>query len=66
MNPLLTRIIGHVVQRVANDPVARRQVAGAAKKVAKEAKTIGVAEDPARAAGRAVQRTLNRLQRRDG
>ncbi len=65
MNLLLRKIVGHVVQRVANDPVARRQVAGAAKKVAKEAQAIGQAEDPARAAGRAVRRTLNKLQRRD-
>jgi hypothetical protein len=66
MNPLLTKLVGHVVQRVASDPVARRPVAGAAKKVAKEAQAIGVSEDPARAAGRAVRRALNKIQRRDG
>ena len=65
MNPLLMKLVGHVARRVANDSVARRRVAGAAKKVAVEAREIGRSEDPAYAAGQAMRRTLNKLRRRD-
>ncbi|MDA0262395.1 MAG: hypothetical protein O3A21_09410 [Proteobacteria bacterium] len=66
MNPLLTKLVGHVVRRVAADPVARRHVATAAKKVAGEARDIAKSGDPAFAAGQAVRRTLNKLKHRDG
>jgi hypothetical protein len=65
MNPLLRKIFGHVAQRVATDPVASRQIAEATKKVVKEAREIVSSEDPARIAGQAVRRTLEKLKRRD-
>jgi len=45
--------------------VARRQIAEATKKVVKEAQEIVSSEDPARIAGQAVRRTLEKLKRRD-
>ena len=52
-------------QEVATDPVASRQIAEATKKVVKEAREIVSSEDPARIAGQAVRRTLEKLKRRD-
>ena len=66
MNPLLMKIVGQVVRRAAKDPVARRHIVVAAKKVVEEGREIGGSEDRAYAAGKAMRRTLNKLRRRDG
>ena len=66
MNPLFKMIAGHVVRRAANNPMVRRNVASAANKVAKEVQEIRGSADPARSAGQAVQRALNKLKNRDG
>ena len=66
MNPLLRKIVGRVAWRVANDPVARRHMVEATKKVVREAREFAISEDPVNVAGQVVRRTLNKLKRRDG
>jgi len=59
---LLRHIARYAVRKIASDPVARDQATRAARGVAKEVKQIARDEDPAKAAGRAMRRAINRLQ----
>jgi hypothetical protein len=55
----LTRYAAH---KLANDPKVRAKAADVARNVAREAGHVVRDEDPARAAGRAVRRAMNKLQ----
>ena len=59
---LLRHIARYAVRKIASDPVARDQATRAARGVAKEVKQIARDEDPAKAAGRAMRRAINKLQ----
>ena len=59
---LLRHIARYAVRKIASDPVARDQATRAARGVAKEVKQIARDEEPAKAAGRAMRRAINRLQ----
>ncbi len=58
---LLRHIARYAAKKIASDPVAREQAARAAKGVAREVKQIATDEDPAKAAGRAMRRAMNKL-----
>ena len=62
MTFLLRHIARYAAKKIAADPVAREQAARAARGVAKEVKQIATDEDPAKAAGRAMRRAMNKLQ----
>ena len=59
---LLRHIARYAVRKIASDPVARDQATRAARGVAKEVKRIARDKDPAKAAGRAMRRAMNKLQ----
>ncbi|MDP7549023.1 MAG: hypothetical protein QGF20_17185 [Alphaproteobacteria bacterium] len=59
---LLRHIVRYAAQKIAADPVAREQAARAGRGLVKEAKQIATDEDPAKAAGRAVRKAMNKLQ----
>ncbi|MDP6692278.1 MAG: hypothetical protein QF384_22510 [Alphaproteobacteria bacterium] len=59
---LLRHIARYAARKIASDPVAREQAARAARGVVKEARQIATDEDPAKAAGRAMRRAMNKLQ----
>ena len=59
---LLRHIARYAARKIASDPVARDQATRAARGVAKEVKQIARHQDPAKAAGRAMRRAINRLQ----
>ena len=61
---LLRKILSYSARKLASDPEAREKAAKTARKVADEAKQIARDDDPARAAGRAVRRALNKFERR--
>jgi hypothetical protein len=63
MSPLLRNIGRYVAQKLASDPRAREQAAKVARTVIDETKQIAREDDRAQAAGRAVRRAMNRLQR---
>jgi hypothetical protein len=63
MSLFLRRIARYAAQKMASDPRARESAAKAARVVIDEAKQITRQEDKARAAGRALRRALNKLQR---
>lgn len=60
---LLRHIARYAVRKIATDPDARAAAARTARSVADEARQIAREEDRARAAGRAVRRALDRLQK---
>ena len=59
---LLRHIARYAARKIASDPVARDKASRAARDIAKEAKQIATDQDPAKAAGRAMRRALNKLQ----
>ncbi len=59
---LLRHIVRYAAQKIASDPAARDQATRAARGLVKEAKQIAGDEDPAKAAGRAVRRAMNKMQ----
>jgi len=59
---LLRHIARYAARKIASDPVARDKASRAARGIAKEAKQIATDQDPAKAAGRATRRLLNKLQ----
>ena len=59
---LLGHIVRYAAKKIAADPVARDQASRAARGVAREVKQIAADEDPAKAAGRAMRRAMNKLQ----
>ncbi|HJM90744.1 MAG: hypothetical protein QGG19_13260 [Alphaproteobacteria bacterium] len=59
---LLRHIARYAARKIASDPVARDKASRAARGIAKEAKQIATDQDPAKAAGRAMRRALNKLQ----
>ncbi len=61
---LLRQILRYSAQKLANDPAVREKATKVARKAAGEAGKIARDEDPARAAGRAVRRALNKFERR--
>jgi len=58
---LLRHIVKFAARKIAADPVARDQATRAARGVAREVKQIAKDEDPAKAAGRAMRRALDKL-----
>jgi len=58
----LRHIARYAVRKIASDPVARDQTARAARRIAKEVKKIARDEDPAKAAGSALRRAINKIQ----
>jgi len=62
MSLFLSRLARYAAQRIAYDPRARDTALTVARSVVNEARVVARDEDPARAAGRAVRRALNRWQ----
>jgi hypothetical protein len=62
MSLWLNRIARYAARRIVFDPRARDVARKAARDVADEARLVVRDDDPARAAGRAVRRALNKLQ----
>ena len=62
MSFLLRHIARYAAQKLASDPRAREKVAKVARGVVDEARRIAREKDKARAAGRALRRTMNKLQ----
>ena len=62
MSFLLRNIARYAVQKLASDPRAKEKTAKAARVVVGRAKQIARGEDRARAAGRALRRTMKKLQ----
>ena len=62
MSVLLRKIARYAAQKLAADPRVRAKAAEAARAAVDKGKQIARQEDPARAAGRALRRTLNRLR----
>ena len=58
---LMRQLARYAARKIASDPVVREKTAKAARTVAGEAGRIVRDEDPARAAGRAMRRLLNKL-----
>ena len=58
---LLRHIARFAAKKIASDPMAREQATRAARGLAREVKQIATDEDPAKAAGRAMRRALNKL-----
>jgi hypothetical protein len=63
MSLFLRQIARYAAQKLASDPRARDKAANAARAVIDGTKQMTREEDKARAAGRAVRRALNKLQR---
>jgi hypothetical protein len=57
----LGHIVRYAARKIAADPAARDQAARAARGVAKEVKQIATDKDPAKAAGRAMRRAMNKI-----
>ncbi len=62
MSVLLRHIARYAAQKLASDPRAKEMAAKAARVVVVEARQVARGEDKARAAGRALRRTMNKLQ----
>lgn len=63
MSLLLRQLARYVAQKAASDPHARDKVIKAAGEVVDHARQIAREEDRAYAAGRAVRRAFDRLQK---
>ena len=63
MSVLLRQITRYVIQKAKSDPAARDKALKIASGVAKQASAISKTDDPAYAAGRALRRALNNLQK---
>ena len=63
MSVLLRHLARYVAQKAASDPDAREKVGKAARGVVEEARQIAKENDRAYAAGRAVRRAFDKLQR---
>lgn len=59
---LVRHLVRFAAQKIAANPQAREKAASAARAVAGEAKQIVGEKDKARAAGRALRRSLDKLQ----
>lgn len=62
MSFLLRHISRYAAQTIASDPRVRETAAKAARGVVDEARHIAREKDKAQAAGRALRRTMNKLQ----
>ncbi|HSM19441.1 MAG TPA: hypothetical protein VK844_03615 [Hyphomicrobiales bacterium] len=62
MSIWLRQIARYVAQKAASDPQAREKALKAARQVAGEAKKIAKEKDRAYAAGKAVRRAFNKFQ----
>ncbi len=62
MSILLRKFARYAAQKLAADPRVRETAARAARAALDKGKQIAQEKDPARAAGRALRRTLNKLR----